>query len=775
MPQPTPSVVLVTGVSRIPRRSPRRPAGGQPGHRPGARRGHRPAAARPAAPDGARRVRPRRHPQPAHRQGHLPRRRSTPSCTRRCRPTPAPSGGRTAMKEMNVIGTMQLLAACQKAPSVRRVVLKSTTAVYGSSPRDPALFDEAMTPEGPPVRRLRQGRRRDRGLPARVRPPPAGRLGHRAALRQLHRPAHRHRVHPLLRAAGGAHRARLRRPRAAAARGGRAGRAGAGRHATSCPACSTSPPTACCCCPRPSAGPAGSPLPVPSSAVGPVSRVFRGARIVDFSPEQMRLLNFGRVVDTARLRDRVRLHPALDHHPGLRRLRARPGAAPGARARSGSRPSSAACSRRRGRCGEPRRPAAATRGMRRTPRRQPGRRCAGAHGGARSAAEARVIPLHADDAGARPPLAPRRPAGRRPVRARRAGRRARARARGAGRPAGVGGRARRGPRVPAPPPRRATTRSTTSASTPTSPTTCCCPRCARSTERWFRVETIGMHHVPDDGGALVVANHSGHAAAGRADDRRRRCTTTTRRSGTCGMLGADLMFRLPGGRRRWPARRGATLACNPDAERLMSSGELVGVWPEGFKGIGKPFRDRYKLQRFGRGGFVSAALRTGVPIIPCSIVGAEEIYPKIGDIKPLARLFGAPYFPITPTFPLLGPLGLVPLPSKWYIEFGEPIRTDDHRPGRRRRPDAVFNLTDQVRETIQHTLYRLLSPAPQRLPRASGRLSASGRRRRPRPPRRALPRRAPTGRRSGRPCGRCGSRGSASRGPWRRRAARSPG
>jgi 1-acyl-sn-glycerol-3-phosphate acyltransferase len=156
-------------------------------------------------------------------------------------------------------------------------------------------------------------------------------------------------------------------------------------------------------------------------------------------------------------------------------------------------------------------------------------------------------------------------------------------------------------------------------------------------------------------------------------------------------------------------KQGSTLACMPDAERLMSSGELVGVWPEGFKGIGKPFRDRYKLQRFGRGGFVAAALRTGVPIIPCAIVGAEEIYPKIGDIKPLARLFGAPYFPITPLFPLFGPLGLVPLPSKWYIEFGEPIRTDEIAPSDVDDPMTVFNLTDQVRETIQHTLYRLLS------------------------------------------------------------------
>jgi 1-acyl-sn-glycerol-3-phosphate acyltransferase len=156
-------------------------------------------------------------------------------------------------------------------------------------------------------------------------------------------------------------------------------------------------------------------------------------------------------------------------------------------------------------------------------------------------------------------------------------------------------------------------------------------------------------------------------------------------------------------------KHGGTLACNPDAERLLSDGELVGVWPEGFKGIGKPFRDRYKLQRFGRGGFVSAALRTGVPIIPCSIVGAEEIYPKIGELKSLARLLGAPYVPVTPLFPLLGPLGLIPLPSKWYIEFGEPVDTGGLGPAAADDPMVVFNLNDQVRETIQFTLYRLLS------------------------------------------------------------------
>jgi 1-acyl-sn-glycerol-3-phosphate acyltransferase len=226
-------------------------------------------------------------------------------------------------------------------------------------------------------------------------------------------------------------------------------------------------------------------------------------------------------------------------------------------------------------------------------------------------------------------------------------------------------------------------------------------------ERWFRVETIGMHHVPDTGGALIVANHSGTlpldslmTAVALHDEHPAHRHLR--------LLAADLMFQLPvlGSLAR---KQGSTLACTPDAERLMSSGELVGVWPEGFKGIGKPFRDRYKLQRFGRGGFVSAALRTGVPIIPCSIVGAEETYPKLGEVRALARLLGVPYFPITPTWPLLGPLGLVPLPSKWYIEFGEPIPTAHLGAAEAEDPMLVFNLTDQVRETIQHTLYKLLS------------------------------------------------------------------
>ena len=225
-------------------------------------------------------------------------------------------------------------------------------------------------------------------------------------------------------------------------------------------------------------------------------------------------------------------------------------------------------------------------------------------------------------------------------------------------------------------------------------------------ESWFRVETRGLEHVPDTGGALLVANHSGTlpldalmATIALLDHHPARRHLR--------LLGADLVFSLPVVAPL--ARKGGnTLACNADAERLLTGGELVGVFPEGFKGIGKPFRERYKLQRFGRGGFVSAALRTGVPIIPCSIVGAEEIYPMVHNVKTLARLLGLPYVPVTPTFPLLGLLGAVPLPSKWIIEFGEPIPTAHLGAAAAEDPMLVFNLTDQVRETIQSTLYTLL-------------------------------------------------------------------
>lgn len=231
---------------------------------------------------------------------------------------------------------------------------------------------------------------------------------------------------------------------------------------------------------------------------------------------------------------------------------------------------------------------------------------------------------------------------------------------------------------------------------------------------WFRVQVSGIDHVPADSGALVVCNHSGVIAL---DAIMTQVALHDEHPAHrhLRLLGADLVFANPvmGDLAR---RAGHTLACNPDAERLLTAGEVVGVFPEGFKGIGKPFTQRYKLQRFGRGGFVSAALRTGVPIIPTAIVGAEETYPMIGNASLIGRLLGLPYFPLTPTFPWLGPLGMVPLPSKWLIHFGEPIPTEHYGPEAADDPMVVFNLTDQVREQIQQSLFDQLG----RRPRAFG-------------------------------------------------------
>ena len=223
-------------------------------------------------------------------------------------------------------------------------------------------------------------------------------------------------------------------------------------------------------------------------------------------------------------------------------------------------------------------------------------------------------------------------------------------------------------------------------------------------QKWFRVEVRGAENIPTEGGALVVSNHSGTIPV---DGLMTMVSVHDHTGRHLRPLGADLVFRMPVVS-EIARKSGATLACNEDAERMLRGGELVGVWPEGFKGIGKPYSERYRLQRFGRGGFVSAAMRTGVPIVPCSVVGAEEIYPLVGNMPALARLLGVPYIPVTPFFPWLGPLGMIPLPSKWLIEFGEPIRTDSYDEGAADDPMLVFNVTDQVRETIQQTLYTLL-------------------------------------------------------------------
>ncbi len=223
---------------------------------------------------------------------------------------------------------------------------------------------------------------------------------------------------------------------------------------------------------------------------------------------------------------------------------------------------------------------------------------------------------------------------------------------------------------------------------------------------WFKVDTQRLDVLPREGPALVVSNHSGVlpwdaamlavAVHDETPDHR-----------YLRLLAADLVFNTP--LLGWIARSGGATHARPaDAEALLTAGELVGVFPEGFRGTGKLYRDRYRLQRFGRGGFVAVALRTGAPIIPCAVVGAEESHPMLADVPVLARALGIPYFPITPTWPLLGPLGLAPMPASWTIRLGDPVPTAHLGPDAADDPELVHALADRVRDTIAEMLDELL-------------------------------------------------------------------
>ena len=225
-------------------------------------------------------------------------------------------------------------------------------------------------------------------------------------------------------------------------------------------------------------------------------------------------------------------------------------------------------------------------------------------------------------------------------------------------------------------------------------------------DRWWRVHAAGVHNVPAHGRALLVANHAGilpwdatmmAVAIQRAHPLPRHPR----------FLVLNWAFHLPYAG-VFMRKVGGVVASPYNALRLLQQDELVAVFPEGVKGAGKDWKDRYRLQRFGRGGFVEIALRTGAPIVPVAVVGSEEIYPKIGEAPALARLLGAPYFPITPTFPWLGPLGAVPLPSRWRIEFCDPIPTAGYGPEAAEDRPLVFELSERVRDTIQEKLFENL-------------------------------------------------------------------
>src|SRR5438477_2936299 len=222
---------------------------------------------------------------------------------------------------------------------------------------------------------------------------------------------------------------------------------------------------------------------------------------------------------------------------------------------------------------------------------------------------------------------------------------------------------------------------------------------------YWRVDVEGVENIPNEGPALLASNHSGTLPL---DGAMLKVAVLREHGRNPWLLAADLVFRFPG------LREITRLAGNARADRgetldLLRKGEVVGVFPEGFKGIGKGWQKRYQLQRFGRGGFVEMAMEVGCPIIPVAIVGAEEAYPMIADVPAIAKLFDLPYFPITPFFPVLGPLGVLPLPSKWIITFGEPVPTAQFGPEGAQDTQLVLETSEGIRKTVQEMLRQALT------------------------------------------------------------------
>ena len=220
---------------------------------------------------------------------------------------------------------------------------------------------------------------------------------------------------------------------------------------------------------------------------------------------------------------------------------------------------------------------------------------------------------------------------------------------------------------------------------------------------YWRVEATGVENLPATGRALLVANHAGVLpwdgtmikTAVFVEHPRPRHIRALVASQFMGMPTLSWFLR----------RTGQAVGHPDDTRRLLERDELVLVFPEGTRGTGKSFKDRYRLRRFGRGGFVATAIRAQAPIIPISVVGSEEIYPMIADLRPVARLFGMPYFPITPFWPLLGPLGMIPLPSKWRIQFHAPIEVAHLSPQAAEDQHLVMAMADNVRDVIQRGIY----------------------------------------------------------------------
>jgi 1-acyl-sn-glycerol-3-phosphate acyltransferase len=223
---------------------------------------------------------------------------------------------------------------------------------------------------------------------------------------------------------------------------------------------------------------------------------------------------------------------------------------------------------------------------------------------------------------------------------------------------------------------------------------------------WFRVEVEGIENVPSTGGALLVSNHSGALPpdapminkAIKEEHAHPRPVHITVEHFFKGYPGFSMLI----------PKSGCVAAHPANVQRLLHDEEqLVLVFPEGRKGTEKLYKDRYKLRRFGRGGFVEAAMRAKVPIVPICVVGAEEAAPIFAQVGLLQRLTGLLYFPITPTFPHGGPLGMLGyLPAKFKIRFLEPFHFEAE--GLQEDKSLVQTVAHEIRTRIQENVWEMV-------------------------------------------------------------------
>ncbi len=219
---------------------------------------------------------------------------------------------------------------------------------------------------------------------------------------------------------------------------------------------------------------------------------------------------------------------------------------------------------------------------------------------------------------------------------------------------------------------------------------------------YFRALTHGAENVPN-GRCLLVANHSGQLPFDGL------------MIGTAMVLERDPPRVVRSMVEKWVprlpfvsvffARVGQIVGTPENCRRLLARDEAILVFPEGARGISKTFDKRYQLERFG-GGFMRLALEMQAPIVPVAVVGAEEQAPSFYNVESVAKLFKIPAFPVTPTFPLLGPVGLLPLPTRYRIYFGEPMRFEGYGD---EEDEYVHGLVAQVRSRIEEMLQKGLA------------------------------------------------------------------